>query len=100
MCHGNVAWEEGMSPFVICVAEVWCTFSVSLLGGEYVSGIFSQPSAESLSTGRYAHSGMKSDLSILTWQAGNNNDDTSMTSSMPRLNRWKVSRLKSTKKHP
>ena len=100
MCHGNVALEEGMSLFVICVAEGWGTFSVSLLACEYVSGIFSQLSAESISAGRYAHSGMKGDLSILTWQAGNNNDDTSMTSSMPRLNRWKVSRLKSTKKHP
>ena len=100
MCHGNVAWEEGMSPFVICVAEGWATFSLSLLACEYASGIFSQPSAESMSTGRYAHSGMKSDLSILTCQAGNNNDDTSMTSSMPRLNLWNVSRLKSTKKHP
>ena len=100
MCHGNVALEEGMSLFVICVAEGWGTFSVSLLACEYASGIFSQPSAESVSAGRYAHSGMKGDLSILTWQAGNNNDDTSMTSSMPRLNRWKVSRLKSTKKHP
>ena len=89
-----------MSPFVIRVAEGCCTFSVSLMDCEFVSGIFSQPSVESMSTGRYAHSGMKSDLSILTWQAGSNNDDTSMTSSMPRLNRWKVSRLKSTKKHP